>query len=125
MIPELIWNGASRKTVSDILHKMALDLFNEQHTNPSSQFKLDENFKVVNEELSKEITVSGVYLRLFVQNPSWVLRRPKEFLTDLMDYFQTMLTSKKESDVSELHFDYQIQFKLIYLSFLSRKTKLN
>ena len=97
--PELIWNSSSRETVSKIVRKMAIDLFNEQHTNPSSQFKLDGNFKVVNHELSKEITVSGVYLRLFVQNPSWVLRRPKEFLTGLMDNFQTQLT-RKESDVS-------------------------
>ena len=99
--PELIWNNASRETVSKTVRKMAVDLFNEQHSNPASQFKLDDEFRVVNHELSKEITVSGVYLRLFVQNPSWVLRRPKEFLTDLMDNFQTLLTSKKkETDVS-------------------------
>jgi len=100
--PELIWNNTSRESVSKVVRKMAIDLFNEQHTNPSAQFKLDDEFKVVNHELSKEITVSGVYLRLFVQNPSWVLRRPKEFLTDLMDNFQTLLT-KKEPDENKIN----------------------
>jgi DnaJ family protein C protein 13 len=32
-----------------------------------------------------EFVIAGVYLRLFIQNPSWVVRKPKEFLTELMD----------------------------------------
>ena len=27
-----------------------------------------------------QIVVSGVYLRLFVANPGWVLRKPKQFM---------------------------------------------
>ena len=29
---------------------------------------------------SVQIVVSGVYLRLFVANPGWVLRKPKQFM---------------------------------------------
>ena len=31
------------------------------------------------------MVVSGVYLRLFVANPGWVLRRPKQFMEDLLE----------------------------------------
>ena len=27
-----------------------------------------------------QVVVSGVYLRLFVANPGWVLRKPKQFM---------------------------------------------
>ncbi len=32
-----------------------------------------------------EIVVSGVFIRLYIANPGWVLRKPKEFLIDLFD----------------------------------------
>jgi DnaJ family protein C protein 13 len=32
-----------------------------------------------------ELVISGIYIRLFIANPGWVLRKPREFLTDLME----------------------------------------
>jgi DnaJ family protein C protein 13 len=29
--------------------------------------------------------VAGIYIRLFIANPGWVLRKPREFLTDLFE----------------------------------------
>lgn len=30
--------------------------------------------------------MSGVYLKLFISNPGWTLRKPKQFLSDLLDF---------------------------------------
>lgn len=35
---------------------------------------------------TNELVVSGVYLRLYVSNPGWTLRKPKQFLSDLLDF---------------------------------------
>ena len=32
-----------------------------------------------------ELVISGVYVRLFIANPGWVLRKPREFLSDLLE----------------------------------------
>jgi DnaJ family protein C protein 13 len=32
-----------------------------------------------------ELVISGIYIRLFIANPGWVLRKPREFLTDLLE----------------------------------------
>ncbi len=34
---------------------------------------------------ANELVISGIYIRLFIANPGWVLRKPREFLTDLME----------------------------------------
>lgn len=35
--------------------------------------------------LENEICVGGIYLRLLVANPGWVLRKPKEILGELLE----------------------------------------
>lgn len=45
--------------------------------------------------------MGGVYLRLFVASPAWALRKPKEFLSELMDTTLTLM-SKEKPDVSEV-----------------------
>lgn len=49
--------------------------------------------------VSNEIVVAGVYLRLFVSNPAWTLRKPKQFLADLLDFVVEQI-SKSSSEVS-------------------------
>ena len=34
---------------------------------------------------NSELVISGIYIRLFIANPGWVLRKPREFLTDLLE----------------------------------------
>jgi DnaJ family protein C protein 13 len=50
-----------------------------------------------------EPVVGGVYLRLFVANPGWVVRRPKEFLSELMDTCLGLMNREK-LDVSRSTF---------------------
>lgn len=37
--------------------------------------------------LDSEVTVAGIYLRLLINNPGWVLRKPKETLGELLETF--------------------------------------
>ncbi len=50
-------------------------------------------------DVQGELIVGGVFLRLFISNPGWVLRRPKDFLTELMEKW-THLTGMSNPDVS-------------------------
>ena len=36
--------------------------------------------------MTNELVVSGIYLKLFITNPGWTLRKPKQFLSDLLDF---------------------------------------
>lgn len=57
-----------------------------------------EDFAVVYSDVQGELTVGGVFLRLFISNPGWVLRRPKEFLTELLEKW-SQITSMTNLDV--------------------------
>ena len=46
--------------------------------------------------LQNEIVVSGVFIRLFIANPGWVLRKPKEFLTDLFELWSEYCNRKMQ-----------------------------
>lgn len=53
--------------------------------------------------MSNEIVVAGVYLRLFVSNPAWTLRKPKQFLSDLLDFVVDNISkTSTEKEVMEL-----------------------
>lgn len=56
-----------------------------QRNNPQTQFKPPDE-GVLPADITSEVVVGGVYLRLFVQNPGWNVRRPKEFLNELFDF---------------------------------------
>lgn len=50
-------------------------------------------------DLEGEVVVGGVYLRLFIQQPNWVLRKPKEFLIAILERFD-QLAQTPSPDVS-------------------------
>lgn len=47
---------------------------------------------------TNEPVVGGVYLRLFIASPTWALRKPKEFLSELMDTTLNLM-SREKTDV--------------------------
>ncbi|GAB6018577.1 DnaJ sub C member 13 [Chamberlinius hualienensis] len=83
--PELIWNDETRKKVCEEVSELKNDHYRRQQSNPSTLWKLPDGFAVVYANVENEIVVGGVFLRLFVANPGWVLRRPKEFLSELLN----------------------------------------
>lgn len=81
--PELIWNDKTRDSVCSAVHTHTENFYKQQKHNPKIQWHDPE---MLQEILSEDLIVSGVYLRLFVSNPGWTLRKPKQFLSDLLDF---------------------------------------
>jgi len=116
--PELIWNDESREHVSKSITRMCQRLYTRQ-TEPSrgSEEKwkiledlLDAGVNNVKEATStlytssslNEVVVAGVFIRLFIENPGWVLRKPREFLVELFDLWAENATKKSvEGDLLE------------------------
>ena len=110
--PELIWNDESRKRVGDAIKRMSDTLYAKQSLPNGSEHKwaiLDDlaeaGVKDVKEATStlyssynaeNELVVSGVFIRLFVSNPGWVLRKPKEFLVDLFEIWSDVCNRKEK-----------------------------
>ncbi|XP_073686489.1 dnaJ homolog subfamily C member 13 isoform X1 [Garra rufa] len=89
--PELIWNDSSRETVSTTVREMMLEHFKLQKDNPDVNWKLPEDFCVAYGAGQGELEVGGVFLRIFIAQPGWVLRKPREFLVSLMDTLTALL----------------------------------
>ncbi|XP_049787278.1 dnaJ homolog subfamily C member 13 [Schistocerca cancellata] len=99
--PELIWDTDARQSVCRVVSNMKEEHYLAQRQNPSTVWKVPEENTLLNITNSNELRVGGVYLRLFVANPGWVLRRPKEFLAELMDTCISLM-SKEKPDVELL-----------------------
>jgi len=63
-----------------------------QLDNPSARWILSEGFSVVYADIEGEMILGGVFLRLFVANPGWVLRKPKEFITELLEKWSEIVS---------------------------------
>nr|XP_029517223.1 dnaJ homolog subfamily C member 13-like isoform X2 [Oncorhynchus nerka] len=83
--PELIWNDGSRETVSTTVREMMLEHFKQQKDNPDVNWRLPEEFTVAYGAGQGELVVGGVFLRIFIAQPGWVLRKPREFLVSLLE----------------------------------------
>uniref|UniRef100_A0A8C8CS59 J domain-containing protein n=1 Tax=Oncorhynchus tshawytscha TaxID=74940 RepID=A0A8C8CS59_ONCTS len=83
--PELIWNDSSRETVSTTVREMMLEHFKQQKDNPDVSWRLPEEFTVAYGDGQGELAVGGVFLRIFIAQPGWVLRKPREFLVSLLE----------------------------------------
>ena len=60
--------------------------------NPAARWILSEGFSVVYADIEGEMVVGDVFLRLFVANPGWVLRKPKEFITELLEKWSEIVS---------------------------------
>lgn len=61
---------------------------------PKSTIKLPDTSLLLSSPTNETI-VAGVYLRLFNNNPGWNVRRPKEFLSELLDTCVSSMTKEK------------------------------
>lgn len=100
--PELVWNDKTRDTVIESVLSNSNEFWKYQTNNSKHLWKDPEILKDIT---TSELVVSGVYLKLFISNPSWTLRKPKQFLSDLLDFVTTNLsrtTTPKEKDSLEV-----------------------
>ncbi len=57
---------------------------------------------VYEDVVSGEFVIGGVFLRLFIANPSWVLRQPRLFLCELLERtLEEMRVAKPNGDALE------------------------
>ena len=73
---------------------------------------MSEGFSVVYADIEGEMVVGGVFLRLFVANPGWVLRKPKEFMTELLEKWSEIVSI---SNPNVRHMPYEIRITQCYL----------
>lgn len=61
--------------------------------------QLPDDFTVAYGAGQGELEVGGVFLRIFIAQPGWVLRKPREFLVSLLETL-TELLEKNNPNVS-------------------------
>ncbi|XP_015609793.1 dnaJ homolog subfamily C member 13 isoform X2 [Cephus cinctus] len=100
--PELIWDDDTKNRVSRMIAELKEEHYTMQRRNPNVTLKLPETPTNI-DAVTNEPVVGGVYLRLFISSPAWALRKPKEFLSELMDtILMLMAKDQTDSDMLEL-----------------------
>lgn len=66
-----------------------------QAQNSSVIWKMPDTNGLTNLIAPNEFVVGGVYLRIFIANPAWTLRKPKEFLSELLETCLTLMSKEK------------------------------
>ncbi|KAL3096073.1 hypothetical protein niasHS_005832 [Heterodera schachtii] len=87
--PELIWNDTMRDGVRQVLRRSLDELVNAQQKDPNAKWNsnsiIGENRCAFEEVISGELIIGGIFLRLFIANPSWAVRHPRQFATELTE----------------------------------------
>lgn len=99
--PELIWNDKTRDNVIYSVLNHSTNFWKQQVKDPKCLWKDPDTLKDI---VTEELVVSGVYLKLFISNPCWTLRKPKQFLSDLLDFVSLNInrtSTQKERDALE------------------------
>jgi len=115
--PELIWTEEARRRVCDAVKHLKDSFYAQQRADPEgSRWTGSSDVDLVKEALGdrtrEEVIIGGVYLRLFVQNPGWGLRKPREFLIELFESW-TRLT--QEEEMPSVHNYISLSTQLYYL----------
>lgn len=97
--PELIWGEQSRNKLHNHLTELIENLYSNQISNPSHNWKFNPETESQLNFDSEEFKISGVYLKLYIQSPGWILSRPKEFLFGLLEAMKSLI-EKPNSDVN-------------------------
>ncbi|CAG9813597.1 unnamed protein product [Phaedon cochleariae] len=101
--PELIWDQESKDRVCKIVSRYRKEHQTAQSSNASAPWKMPDTNGLTNIAMPNEICIAGVYLRIFISNPSWALRKPREFLTELLETCLNLMSKDKpEVELLEL-----------------------
>ncbi|KAK4884053.1 hypothetical protein RN001_000324 [Aquatica leii] len=93
--PELIWDQEAKDRVCTTVAKLRREHQTAQAQNPSATWRMPDNNGLTISATPNEITIGGVYLRIFIANPAWTLRRPKEFLSELLETCLSQMAKDK------------------------------
>jgi DnaJ family protein C protein 13 len=94
--PELIWNDHTREMTCERIGKQLNEFYSKQRINPTEiKWSVDDSYQLLSDDeetqriRDNELIIAGVYIRLLIANPGWIVRRPKEFLTELLSRWTT------------------------------------
>lgn len=79
--------------------------------------QIPENFTVAYGAGQDELEVGGVFLRIFIAQPGWVLRKPREFLVSLLETLTELL--EKNNPNVRLFFEFVFIFLTLFLAPIS------
>ena len=110
--PELIWNETSRDNLSKHLQQLAKQHSEHLKQSPETPWRSPQDEAASSSilinggstsnqsstNLQNELVISGIYIRLFIANPGWVLRKPREFLIDLIENILQLMNSKENNN---------------------------
>lgn len=98
--PEIVWNDNTRANVTACIQDMKQELYLQQRKDLSADWRLPSESFQVEYGVQDELVIGGIYLRIYVSNPSWNIRKPREFLRDLLEFaFSPAGASKSEDNI--------------------------
>jgi DnaJ family protein C protein 13 len=95
--PELIWNDNIRKAIRQNIQTSVNELSTLHLSDPGAKWNAPNAEETLYQSVVEgEIIVGGVYIRLFNTNPSWTVRHPKNFCTELMEKILELMQSPND-----------------------------
>eukprot|EP00736_Rhodelphis_marinus_P013887 Rmarinus@m.27660 len=91
--PEVIWTASMREELSSTVINMAYQYLRARYDQPDLTWSVPDNYQVPFKQLEGEVSIGGIYVRLFLKDPTFQLRSPQDFLVGLMDVFNREATS--------------------------------
>lgn len=74
--------------------------------------QLPEEFTVAYGDGQGELAVGGVFLRIFIAQPGWVLRKPREFLVSLLETITELFETNNPNVRTHAHINILATMKL-------------
>ena len=93
-----MWTDESREKLCGTVQKMMTLHFKEQLKNNDTDWRLPTDFSIKYGEMEDELVVGGVYLKHFIKQPSWSVRKPREFLSALFEAFLSYSNGGAQSE---------------------------
>merc|ERR1740128_329056 len=101
--PELIWTEEMRARLSMVLGRITQRQLSAIQALPQAEWSgLDPTDESELPNLENEPNIGGIYIRLLVKNPGWILRKPKETLGDLLEAALQALQKDAEQEKAKL-----------------------
>ncbi|GMT02615.1 hypothetical protein PENTCL1PPCAC_24789, partial [Pristionchus entomophagus] len=99
--PELIWNDASRQAVKSSIEKAIATLAEKQKVDEDGKWDMSliggDDWCAYGDSVSGELVVGGVFIRLFIANPGWAVRHPRQFATELIERILESMRAKSNT----------------------------
>ena len=89
--PELIWGDAMRAELQAALEHLSEESMLAQRANPLVGYQIPEDCHVEYPQLTDELCIGGIYIRLLLEQPAWQLHNPKAFLEALLQAWSQMV----------------------------------